>query len=176
MEIDRLDPRTGARTGLTERPYSDADYEKNGCFIGVYNGKAYFEEREIIPGSGFRRTVLTTVDAEGRAETVWDPWPQAEWVLGDDGGRYIWLYRDNYNTSYAARALLDTETGQITPVTQALQTGSGAVSLRGKAHDGRWLVVIGADSVGRTTAYGLIDADQFAAGSTDWQPVTMWQG
>ena len=29
-------------------------------------------------------------------------WPQAEWVLGDDGGRYIWLYRDNYNTSYAA--------------------------------------------------------------------------
>ena len=23
---------------------------------------------------------------------------------------------------------------------------------------------------------GLIDADQFAAGSTDWQPVTMWQG
>ena len=176
VEIDRLDPRTGARTGLTERPYSNADYENNGCFIGVYNGKAYFEEREIIPGSGFRRTVLTTVDAEGRAETVWDPWPQAEWVLGDDGGRYIWLYRDNYNTSYAARALLDTETGQITPVTQALQTGSGAVSLRGKAHDGRWLVVIGADSAGRTTAYGLIDADQFAAGSTDWQPVTMWQG
>ena len=37
-------------------------------------------------------------------------------------------------------------------------------------------VDIGADSVGRTTAYGLIDADQFAAGSTDWQPVTMWQG
>lgn len=176
VEIDRLDPRTGARTGLTERPYSNADYENNGCFIGVYNGKAYFEEREIIPGSGFRRTVLTTVDAAGRAETVWDPWPQAEWVLGDDGGRYIWLYRDNYNTSYAARALLDTETGQITPVTQALQTGSGAVSLRGKAHDGRWLVVIGADSVGRTTDYGLIDADQFAAGSTDWQPVTMWQG
>lgn len=176
VKIDRLDPRTGARTSLTERPYSDADYEKNGCFIGVYNGKAYFEERTIIPGSGFRRTVLTTVDAEGRAETVWDPWPQAEWVLGDDGGRYIWLYRDNYNTSYAACALLDTETGQITPVTQALQTGSGAVSLRGKAHDGRWLVVIGADSVGRTTAYGLIDADQFAAGSTDWQPVTMWQG
>ena len=176
VEIDRLDPRTGARTKLAERPYSDADYEKNGCFIGVYNGKAYFEEREIIPGSGFRRTVLTTVDAAGRTETVWDPWPQAEWVLGDDGGRYIWLYRDNYNTSYAARALLDTETGQITPVTQALQTGSGAVSLRGKAHDGRWLVVIGADSAGRTTAYGLIDADQFAAGSTDWQPVTMWQG
>lgn len=176
VEIDRLDPRMGARTSLTERPYSNADYENNGCFIGVYNGKAYFEEREIIPGSGFRRTVLTTVDAEGRAETVWDPWPQAEWVLGDDGGRYIWLYRDNYNTSYAACALLDTETGQITPVTQALQTGSGAVSLRGKAHDGRWLVVIGADSVGRTTAYGLIDADQFAAGSTDWQPVTMWQG
>ena len=144
--------------------------------IGVYNGKAYFEEREIIPGSGFRRTVLTTVDAAGRTETVWDPWPQAEWVLGDDGGRYIWLYRDNYNTSYAACALLDTETGQITPVTQALQTGSGAVSLRGKAHDGRWLVVIGADSAGRTTDYGLIDADQFAAGSTDWQPVTMWQG
>lgn len=176
VKIDRLDPRTGARTSLTERPYSDADYGKNGCFIGVYNGKAYFEEREIIPGSGFRRTVLTTVDAAGRTETVWDPWPQAEWVLGDDGGRYIWLYRDNYNTSYAARALLDTETGQITPVTQALQTGSGAVSLRGKAHDGRWLVVIGADSAGRTTAYGLIDADQFAAGSTDWQPVTMWQG
>ena len=176
VEIDRLDPRTGARTGLTERPYSNADYENNGCFIGVYNGKAYFEEREIIPGSGFRRTVLTTVDAAGRAETVWDPWPQAEWVLGDDGGRYIWLYRDNYNTSYAACALLDTETGQITPVTQALQTGSGAVSLRGKAHDGRWLVVIGADSAGRTTAYGLIAADQFAAGSTDWQPVTMWQG
>ena len=161
---------------MTERPYSNADYENNGCFIGVYNGKAYFEEREIIPGSGFRRTVLTTVDAAGRTETVWDPWPQAEWVLGDDGGRYIWLYRDNYNTNYAARALLDTETGQITPVTQALQTGSGAVSLRGKAHDGRWLVVIGADSVGRTTDYGLIDADQFAAGSTDWQPVTMWQG
>lgn len=176
VEIDSLDPRTGARTGLTERPYSDADYEKNGCFIGVYNGKAYFEERKIIPGSGFRRTVLTAVDAEGRAETVWDPWPQAEWVLGDDGGRYIWLYRDNYNTSYAARALLDTETGQITPVTQALQTGSGAVSLRGKARDGRWLVVIGTDSAGRTTDYGLIDADQFAAGSTDWQPVTMWQG
>ena len=176
VEIDRLDPRTGARTNLTERPYSNADYENNGCFIGVYNGKAYFEEREIIPGSGFRRTVLTTVDAAGRAETVWDPWPQAEWVLGDDGGRYIWLYRDNYNTNYAARALLDTETGQITPVTQALQTGSGSVSLRGKAHDGRWLVVIGADSVGRTTDYGLIDADQFAAGSTDWQPVTMWQG
>ena len=61
-------------------------------------------------------------------------------------------------------------------VTQALQTGSGAVSLRGKAHDGRWLVVIGADSAGRTTAYGLINADQFAAGSTDWQPVAMWQG
>ena len=61
-------------------------------------------------------------------------------------------------------------------VTQALQTGSGAVSLRGKAHDGRWLVVIGADSAGRTTTYGLIDADQFAAGSTDWQPVAMWQG
>lgn len=70
VEIDRLDPRTGARTGLTERPYSNADYENNGCFIGVYNGKAYFEEREIIPGSGFRRTVLTAVDAEGRAETV----------------------------------------------------------------------------------------------------------
>lgn len=70
----------------------------------MYNGKAYFEEREIIPGSGFRRTVLTAVDAAGRDETVWDPWPQAEWVLGDDGGRYIWLYRDNYNTSYAARA------------------------------------------------------------------------
>ena len=183
VEIDRYDPRTGARTKLAERPYNAADYENNGCFAGVYNDKAYFEERETTPEGGFRRTALTAIDAAGNAETVWDPWPQADWILGDDGGRYIWLYKNNYDAGYTARALLDIETGDILPVTQTIPDDPDnygrTVRMLGKTNDGRWLVITGVTHYENAAAkgtYGLIDADDFAAGGTDWQDVTMWEG
>lgn len=183
VEIDRYDPRTDTRTKLIDRPYTLADYMDDGCFVGVYNGKLYFEEREVNTEGGYQRLALTAVDAAGSAETVWQPWPQEDWSLNKDGERYIWLLKNDYDAGCASYALLDTETGEILPVTQKIPDDpdpyGGTVVIRGKADDGRWLVLTAVDGYSRGVAYGtygLIDADAFAQGSTDWQTVTMWQG
>ncbi len=91
--------------------------------------------------------------------------------------RWIWLFGGN-GSSGNESALLDLETFAITPVTTKIKndTAGWIIYRRAQASDGRWLIVTENDSNGYPSAYALIAPEALAAGSTDWTPVTMWQG
>lgn len=190
LEFDYYDPRTGARRMVAQRPYNAAEETFSG-FTGTHNGKLYFEERESLQDAGYRRLGLTAVDPDGTQETVWDTWYRDDiwmpfqyndfWILPAHGDRtepWIWLEGSDGVTGSSRCALLNAATGEVVPVEQKITDEPGNFNVRVEAQtaDGRWLVWTESDSTGACTGMGLIAPDDFAAGSTDWQPITMWEG
>ena len=188
VEFDRYDPRTGERRKLAERPY----YEKNifdNDFAGTHNGKLYFSRWETNPQDGTEQNLFVQYDpADGSKVTIWDKAPadnlQLPYNYTNDlppcehsTERWLWLSGSS-GWSQDVFALLDTETFAITPVTQKIQNDPEGwdVYRLAQTSDGRWLIVTENDSNGYPSAYALIAPEALAAGSTDWTPVTMWQG
>mgnify|MGYP007077867832 FL=1 len=91
--------------------------------------------------------------------------------------RWLWLSGSS-GWSQDVFALLDTETFAITPITQKIKNSAEGIGVyrRAQTSDGRWLIVTENDSNGNPSAYALIAPEALVAGSTDWTPVTMWQG
>ena len=91
--------------------------------------------------------------------------------------RWLWLSGSS-GWSQDVFALLDTETFAITPVTQKIQNDPEGwdVYRLAQTSDGLWLIVTEENDNGSPSAYALIAPEALAAGSTDWTPVTMWQG
>ena len=189
VEFDRYDPRTGERRKLAERPY----YEKNifdNDFAGTHNGKLYFSRWETNPQDGTEQNLFVQYDpADGSKVTIWDKAPADNLQLPyynytndlppceHRTERWLWLSGSS-GWSQDVFALLDTETFAITPVTQKIQNDPEGwdVYRLAQTSDGRWLIVTENDSNGYPSAYALIAPEALAAGSTDWTPVTMWQG
>ncbi len=186
VEYDRYDPRTGERRKLAERPYVDS---YNNGYSGTRNGKLYFTEWVTNPQDGSEQNRLIQCDpADGSTVTIWDTTPGKNLHMSYDytndlppcdhsTERWIWLFGSNGN-SEDCRALLDLETFAITPVTTKIKndTAGWIIYRSAQTSDGRWLIVTENDSNGNPSAYALIAPEALAAGSTDWTPVTMWQG
>ena len=184
VEFDRYDPRTGERRKLAERPY-DGSY--NNGYYGTHNGKLYFGEWGTDENP--RNRLIECNTADGSTVTVWDTTPDNtlsptyyDWgnslpPCDHSTERWIWLFGGN-GSSGNESALLDLETFAITPVTTKIKndTAGWIIYRRAQASDGRWLIVTENDSNGYPSAYALIAPEALAAGSTDWTPVTMWQG
>ena len=184
VEFDRYDPRTGERRKLAERPY-DGSY--NNGYYGTHNGKLYFGEWGTDENP--RNRLIECNPADGSTVTVWDTTPDNtlspihyEWSnslppCDHSTERWIWLFGGN-GSSGNESALLDLETFAITPVTTKIKNDMAGLIIyrRAQASDGRWLIVTENDSNGYPSAYALIAPEALAAGSTDWTPVTMWQG
>ena len=188
VEYDRYDPRTGERRKLAERPY----YEKNmfdNDFAGTHNGKLYFSRWETNPQDGTEQNLFVQYDpADGSKVTIWDKAPadnlQLPYNYTNDlppcehrTERWLWLSGSS-GWSQDVFALLDTETFAITPMTQKIQNDPEGwdVYRLAQTSDGLWLIVTEENDNGSPSAYALIAPEALAAGSTDWTPVTMWQG
>lgn len=185
VEFDRYDPRTGERRKLAERPYEEEDSYRNG-FAGTHNGKLYFLEWTM--GENAQSSLIQRDPADGSTVTVWDTTPANNLRTSyynmtnelppcdHSTERWIWLFGIDEN-SEDCRALLDLETFAITPVTTKIKNDTAGLIIyrRAQTSDGRWLIVTENDSNGNP-AYALIAPEALAAGSTDWTPVTMWQG
>ena len=189
VEYDRYDPRTGERRKLAERPY----YEKNifnNDFAGTHNGKLYFSRWETNPQDGTEQNLFVQYDpADGSKVTIWDKAPADNLQLPyynytndlppceHRTERWLWLSGSS-GWSQDVFALLDTETFAITPVTQKIQNDPEGwdVYRLAQTSDGLWLIVTEENDNGSPNAYALIAPEALAAGSTDWTPVTMWQG
>ena len=187
VEFDRYDPRTGERRKLAERPYDDS---YNNGYCGTHNGKLYFTEWVTNPQDGIEQNRLIQCDpTDGSTVTVWDTTPDNtmspsyyDWVnilppCDHSTERWIWL-SGNSGWSQDVFALLDTETFAITPITQKIKNSAEGIGVyrRAQTSDGRWLIVTETADNGSPSAYGLIAPEALVAGSTDWTPVTMWQG
>ena len=186
VEFDRYDPRTGERRKLAERPFDDKERFNNG-YYGTHNGKLYFGEWGTDENP--RNRLIECDPADGSTVTVWDTTPDNtlspsyyDWgnslpPCDHSTERWIWLFGGN-GSSGNESALLDLETFAITPVTTKIKndTAGWIIYRRAQASDGRWLIVTENDSNGYPSAYALIAPEALAAGSTDWTPVTMWQG
>ena len=186
VEFDRYDPRTGERRKLAERPFDDKERFNNG-YYGTHNGKLYFGEWGTDENP--RNRLIECDPADGSTVTVWDTTPDNtlspsyyDWgnslpPCDHSTERWIWLFGGN-GSSGNESALLDLETFAITPVTTKIKndTAGWIIYRRAQTSDGRWLIVTENDSNGYPSAYALIAPEALAAGSTDWTPVTMWQG
>ena len=189
VEYDRYDPRTGERRKLAERPY----YEKNifnNDFAGTHNGKLYFSRWETNPQDGTEQNLFVQYDpADGSKVTIWDKAPADNLQLPyynytndlppceHRTERWLWLSGSS-GWSQDVFALLDTETFAITPVTQKIQNDPEGwdVYRLAQTSDGLCLIVTEENDNGNPSAYALIAPEDLIAGSTDWTPVTMWQG
>ncbi len=186
VEFDRYDPRTGERRKLAERPYEEEDSYRNG-FAGTHNGKLYFLEWTM--GENAQSSLIQRDPADGSKVTIWDKAPADNLQLPyynytndlppceHRTERWLWLSGSS-GWSQDVFALLDTETFAITPVTQKIQNDPEGwdVYRLAQTSDGLWLIVTEENDSGSPSAYALIAPEALAAGSTDWTPVTMWQG
>ena len=186
LEFDCWDPRTGTRTKLAERPYNGADMLTSG-YACSDNSRLYFVEMNDLGGGAFERLGLTTVDpATGTAETIWDTWPDERAGMsmpdimpahGDRTTHWLWLlYNNTAEQKPESYALVNTDTWEISPLDQMVRNDDRYVSALAQTSDGRLLVWTGSNNGGSCNAMGLITPEELAAGSTDWQKVTMWQG
>lgn len=192
VEIDRLDPRTGARTGtrtkLAERPYNPTDARFSG-YDGTANGKLYFVDYLPQNDGTDIKLSLTVVDpAMGTEEKMWDTWPDEHFGLsigqrilpvhGDQSTRWLGMCYSNSGTNREIPYFMDLETGEIKEVTQKREGPSydRRVTVLAQTNDGRWLIETAADEQRSCLGMALITPEQLLAGSTDWQEITMWQG
>ncbi len=185
LEFDCWDPRTGTRTKLAERPYNGADMLTSG-YDCSNNGLLYFTELKDLGGGAFERLGLTAIDpATGTTETIWDTWPDERAGMsmpnimpahGDRTTHWFWLlYNNTAELKPESHALVNTDTWEIFPLEQTVRNDDMYVSALAQTNDGRLLVWTGSTSGGYCNAMGLIAPEKLAAGSTDWQEVTMWQ-
>ena len=184
VEYDWLDPATGARSKVLERPRDNSTYG-NSDFFGLLDGKLYFEDRTPSENGEARRNAICAYDtATGQWQDLLRPIPNESMRLADvtvaalpgsaeQQGRYLWLSgSDNVNGENLAW-MLDTQSGALFPV-QQIMTGDvyhdWAVTCLAQTDDGRFLLQTGEDAQG--SSYALIDAEAFLQGSTDYTPVT----
>ena len=185
VEYDWLDPATGERSKILERPYDGSTYG-NGDFCGLWDGKLYFEEQTAASEGGpCQRSYSTYDSATGTWQDLPKPLPDPTVTLSDPAatalpeiaarqGRYLRFHgSDNVHGENLAW-VLDQQTGELTAMPMEENADSGApwaVTPCALTGDGRFLV--------QTTyhegryAYALIDADAFLQGSTDYTPVKM---
>lgn len=186
VEFDLLDPRTGERTKVRDVPYNtDESYWNTTSYAGYHNGKLYFKRLDTTAADGNRVQGLAAYDAaNGTTETVWDTWPAEGWefrgnmmpMQGDKAEPYIIMSRSSPESGDGLSAIWNVAADTITPVTQTVEDDSWdyRVFERAQTADGRWLVAIRYDKSTGRYGYGIISPEQLAAGSTDWQEVTMW--
>lgn len=185
VEYDWLDPATGERSKILERPH---DGSTNGSrdFYGLWDGKLYFEEQTAASQGGpCQRSYSTYDSATGTWQDLPKPLPDPTMTLSDPAatalpeiaarqGRYLRFHgSDNVHGENLAW-VLDQQTGELTAMPMEENADSGApwaVTPCALTNDGCFLV--------QTTyhegryAYALIGAEAFLQGSTDYTPVKM---
>lgn len=181
VEYDWLDPATGERSKILERPYDGSTYG-NGDFCGVQDGKLCFEDRTVLENGGYQCNGYYLYDpATGRRQDLVRPLENESMQLSPVltgappetaalQGRYLWFHGSSGN--YGGDDLLwalDRQTGELTAVQQKADGAPWPVQVLALAGDGRFLVNTAAEG----TAYALIGAEAFLQGSTDYTPVKM---
>ena len=181
VEYDWLDPATGERSKILERPYDGSTYG-NGDFCGVQDGKLCFEDRTVLENGGYQCNGYYLYDpATGRRQDLVRPLENESMQLSPVltgappetaalQGRYLWFHGSSGN--YGGDDLLwalDRQTGELSAIRQKADGAPWPVQVLALAGDGRFLVNTAAEGA----AYALIDAEAFLQGSTDYTPVKM---
>ena len=188
VEYDWLDPATGARSKVLERPHDNSTYG-NADFFGLLDGKLYFEDWTPSENGDSRRDAFCAYDtATGQWQDLLRPIPNESMQLAnvtvaalpgsaEQQGRYLWLSgSDNVNGENLGW-MLDTQSGKLIQVTQRMEGEDVSGWLAGVVaftDDGRFLVRTAQQEgeYGPVYAYGLIDAEAFLQGSTDYTLIT----
>ena len=181
VEYDWLDPATGERSKILERPYDGSTYG-NGDFCGVQDGKFCFEDRTVLENGGYQCNGYYLYDpATGRRQDLVRPLENESMQLSPVltgappetaalQGRYLWFHGSSGN--YGGDDLLwalDRQTGELSAIRQKADGAPWPVQVLALTDDGRFLVNTAAEG----TAYALIGAEAFLQGSTDYTPVKM---
>ena len=188
VEYDWLDPATGARSKVLERPH-DGSNNGNLDFFGLLGGKLYFEDQTPQENGGIQRNAICVYDtATGQWQDLLRPIPEESMRLSNvtvtalpdctaQQGRYLWLSgSDNVNGENLGW-MLDTQSGKLIQITQRMEgedVSGWLVGVAAFTDDGRFLVRTAQQEgeYGSEYVYGLIDAEAFLQGSTDYTPVT----
>ena len=187
VEYDWLDPATGERSKILERPH---DGSTNGSmdFYGLWDGKLYFEEQtSASEGGPYQRSYSTYDSATGTWQDLPKPLPDPTMTVSDPAapalpeiaarqGRYLRFHGSDNVYGENLAWVLDQQTGELTAMPMEENTDSGipwAVTPCALTNDGRFLVQTAYREGGYD--YALIDAEAFLQGSTDYTPVTMLQ-
>lgn len=188
VEYDWLDPATGARSKVLERPHDNSTYG-DADFFGLLDGKLYFEDWTPSENGDSRRDAFYAYDtATGQWQDLLRPIPEESMQLAnvtvaalpgsaEQQGRYLWLSgSDNVNGENLGW-MLDTQSGKLIQVTQRMEgedVSGWLVGVVAFTDDGRFLVRTAQQEgeYGSEYVYGLIDAEAFLQGSTDYTPVT----
>lgn len=183
VEYDWLDPVTGERTKVLERPHDGSTFG-NMDFFGLRDGKLYFEDWTPLEEGGSQRNAYCAYDtATGQWRDLLRPIPDASMHLpygnvvalpeiAAQQGQYLWFTgSDNVNGENLAW-VLDTQSGTLTAVQQEMtrsQLPHQAVQYLAQTDDGRFLLKT---SEGETEeSYALIGIEAFLQGSTDYTPI-----
>ena len=184
MEYDWLDPVTGERSKVLERPHDGSTFG-NMDFFGLRNGKLYFEDWTPLEEGGGQRNAYCAYDATtGQWADLLRPIPnESMWLpnvtvaalpdCAEQQGRYLWFSGSDNVSLENLTWVLDTQSGALTKLEQKMEGKNvSALAVRAAAFtdDGRFLLQTGEDENGDT--YALIDAEAFLQGSTDYTPVT----
>ena len=187
VEYDWLDPATGERSKILERPH---DGSTNGSmdFYGLWDGKLYFEEQtSASEGGPYQRSYSTYDSATGTWQDLPKPLPDPTMTVSDPAapalpeiaarqGRYLRFHGSDNVYGENLAWVLDQQTGELTAMPMEENADSGipwAVTPCALTNDGRFLVQTAYREGGYD--YALIDAEAFLQGSTDYTPVTMLQ-
>ena len=128
--------------------------------------------------------------ADGSTATVWDAPPTYSlWVYQDTytnvlparGSRaedWLWLYGTDGAVGGNRCYLLNAAARELVPITQRMKNYTYNIppSRLAQTADGRWLLWTESNDENAHVTYGLIAPNDFAAGSTDYTPVEMWEG
>lgn len=184
VEYDWLDPVTGERTKVLERPH-DGSTHGNADFFGLRDGKLYFEDWAPAENGDPQRNAFCAYDtATGQWADLLRPIPNESMRLADvtvaalpdcaeQQGRYLWITGSDYAGGENLGWVLEPQSGTLTAVEQQMERATlphEAVLYTAQTNDGRFLLQTGEDENGDT--YALIDAEAFLQGSTDYTPIT----
>ena len=184
VEYDWLDPVTGERSKVLERPHDGSTFG-NMDFFGLRDGKLYFEDWTPLEEGGGQRNAYCAYDATtGQWADLLRPIPnESMWLpnvtvaalpdCAEQQGRYLWFSGSDNVSLENLTWVLDTQSGALTKLEQKMEGKNvSALAVRAAAFtdDGRFLLQTGEDENGDT--YALIDAEAFLQGSTDYTPVT----
>lgn len=188
VEYDWLDPTTGERSKILERPH-DGSNNGNLDFFGLLGSKLYFEDQTPQENGGIQRDAICAYDtATGQWQDLLRPIPEESMRLSNvtvtalpdctaQQGRYLWLSgSDNVNGENLGW-VMDTQAGTLTAVKQTVdgyELPNWAVRAVALTDDGRFLVETAEQEgeYGSEYVYALIDAEAFLQGSTDYTLVT----
>lgn len=182
IELDWLNPVTGERSKVLDYPYAEQE-----TFYGLTGGKLLMADTETMQdGTRVIRGFSIFDPDSGRRETVVQSLPQQYTLplnpavrglpdIAAQQGRYLWFSgSDNVNGENLAW-VLDTQSGELTAVQQTVERELPGWAMRAVAmtNDGRFLVPTAQQQgeYGPVYVYGLIDAEAFLQGSTDYTPI-----